>query len=145
MSTSRIDSWSCRRPEDTEGLAASMAPGLKAGDVLLLSGALGAGKTCFTRGLGQGLGLPPDAVLSPTFQLVRELEGGRLPLYHVDLYRLSGPAEVERLGLEEYFDGGGVTVVEWPERLGPLAPPQAWRVALEALEDGERHITLERP
>jgi tRNA threonylcarbamoyladenosine biosynthesis protein TsaE len=145
MSTSKIESWSCREARDTEDLAASLAPGLKAGDVLLLSGSLGAGKTCFTRGLGQGLGLDPDLVLSPTFQLVRELRGGRLPLFHVDLYRLAGPAEAARLGLEEYFDADGVTVVEWPERLGPLAPPQAWRVAIDALDGGERHITLERP
>ncbi|HXB98475.1 MAG TPA: tRNA (adenosine(37)-N6)-threonylcarbamoyltransferase complex ATPase subunit type 1 TsaE [bacterium] len=145
MSTSKIETWSCRQALDTESLAASLAPGLKAGDVVLLSGPLGAGKTCFTRGLGQGLGLDPESVLSPTFQLVRELRGGRLPLFHVDLYRLSGPAEAERLGLDEYFDGDGVTVVEWPERLGPLAPRNAWRVSLEALEDGERRVTVERP
>ena len=145
MSISKVESWSCREPGDTENLAASLAPGLKAGDVLLLSGSLGAGKTCFTRGLGKGLGLDPDLVLSPTFQLVRELRGGRLPLFHVDLYRLTGPAEAGRLGLDEYFDGDGVTVVEWPERLGPLAPRQSWLVAIDALDNGERRVTLERP
>lgn len=145
MSTSRPETWSCRQALDTEALASSLAPELRAGDVLLLSGPLGAGKTCFTRGLGLGLGLDPESVLSPTFQLVRELRGGRLPLFHVDLYRLGGPGEVERLGLDEYFDGDGVTVVEWPERLGPLAPAGAWKVSLEALDDGERRVTLERP
>jgi tRNA threonylcarbamoyladenosine biosynthesis protein TsaE len=145
MSTSKIETWSCRGARDTENLAASLAPGLRPGDVLLLSGALGAGKTCFTRGLGEGLGLDPATVLSPTFQLVRELRGGRLPLFHVDLYRLSGPPEVGRLGLEEYFDGDGLTVVEWPERLGPLAPSHAWKISLEAMEDGGRRISLERP
>jgi len=144
MSTSKTESWSCRQARDTESLAASLAPELQPGDVLLLSGGLGAGKTCFTRGLGEGLGLDPESVLSPTFQLVRELRGGRLPLFHVDLYRLSGPAEAGRLGLEEYFDGDGVTVVEWPERLGALAPAHAWRVRFEAMDDGERRISLER-
>ena len=104
---SRLETWTCRQALDTEALAASLAPELKAGDVMLLSGPLGAGKTCFTRGLGVGLGLDPEAVLSPTYQLVREVRGGRLPLFHVDLYRLCGPDEVGRLGLEEYFDGEG--------------------------------------
>jgi tRNA threonylcarbamoyladenosine biosynthesis protein TsaE len=130
---------------DTEALAASLAPSLKAGDVLLLSGPLGAGKTCFTKGLAQGLGLEPAAVLSPTFQLVREVHGGRLTIYHIDLYRLSGPDEVAKLGLEEYFDGDGITVVEWPDRLGRQTPPGAWRVSLEAHDDGERRLTVERP
>jgi len=135
----------CAAPADTEALAAGLASELHPGDVLLLSGPLGAGKTCFTRGLAAGLGLKADAVLSPTFQLVRELRGGRLPLFHIDLYRLSGPAEAARLGLEEYFDGDGVSVVEWPERLGALAPAGAWAVALEPLESGERRVTWTKP
>lgn len=135
----------CPAPADTEALAAGLAAGLKAGDVLLLRGPLGAGKTCFTRGLAQGLGHEADAVLSPTFQLVRELHGGRLPLFHVDLYRLSGPAEAARLGLEEYFDGEGVSVVEWPERLGALAPSGAWQVELEPLENGGRQVRWSKP
>ena len=135
----------CAAPADTEALAASLASALHPGDVLLLSGPLGAGKTCFTRGLAAGLGLQADQVLSPTFQLVRELRGGRLPLFHIDLYRLSGPAEAARLGLEEYFDGDGVSVVEWPERLGALAPTGAWAVALTPQENGERLVTWIRP
>jgi tRNA threonylcarbamoyladenosine biosynthesis protein TsaE len=135
----------CALPSDTEALAAALARELGPGDVVLLSGPLGAGKTCFTRGLGAGLGLGPEAVLSPTFQLVREARGGRLPLFHVDLYRLSGPAEAAGLGLEEYFDGEGVTVVEWPDRLGPLAPPGCWRVSLEPADDGSRRVRVLRP
>lgn len=145
MSISVAETRLCAAPADTEALAAGLAPALQAGDVLLLSGPLGAGKTCFTRGLAAGLGHDADAVLSPTFQLVRELRGGRLPLYHIDLYRLSGPAEAVRLGLEEYFDGHGVSVVEWPERLGALAPSGAWTVELLPLESGERRVTWSRP
>ncbi len=145
MSISVAEEKLCAAPADTEALAAGMAAELGPGDVLLLSGPLGAGKTCFTRGLAAGLGLKADQVLSPTFQLVRELRGGRLPLYHIDLYRLAGPAEAARLGLEEYFDGEGISVVEWPERLGALVPAGAWSVALEPLESGERRIRWSRP
>lgn len=125
-------------------MAAALAPGLRAGDVLLLSGELGAGKTCFTRGLARALG-HRDSVLSPTFQLLREHRGGRLDLFHVDLYRLAGPAEAQALGLEEYFDGEGVCAVEWPERLGPMAPAGAWRIHFEARDDGSRDVTVQRP
>lgn len=134
----------CRLPADTEALAAELAPLLRPGDVLLLSGELGAGKTCFTRGLARALG-HGDSVLSPTFQIMREHRGGRLDLYHIDLYRLSGPTEAQALGLEEAFDGDGVSVVEWPERLGALAPRGAWRLAFTIQDDGARRVTVERP
>lgn len=132
-------------PAETEALAAALAPDLKAGDVILLAGALGAGKTCFTRGLAQGLGADGAQVLSPSFSLVRELTGGRLSLQHVDLYRLQGPQEMEALGLEELFDGDGVCVVEWPERLGALAPKGAWKIELSLGADGSREIRCQRP
>lgn len=144
MSTSAPETRLCRLPADTEALAAELAPALKAGDVLLLSGALGAGKTCFTKGLARALG-HADAVLSPTFQLMREHRGGRLDLFHIDLYRLNGPAEMRELGLEEAFDGDGVSVVEWPERLGPLTPKGAWALGFEILDDGARRVTVQRP
>jgi tRNA threonylcarbamoyladenosine biosynthesis protein TsaE len=144
MSTAWADARLCPLPADTEAAAEALAPALRAGDVLLLSGPLGAGKTCFTRGLSRGLG-HPEAVLSPTFQLVREHHGGRLALYHIDLYRLQGPAEAARLGLEEYFDGEGVCVVEWPERLQGLEPAGAWRVDIQPLDDGARSLRVARP
>ena len=144
MSTSAAE-FLCPTPGDTEALASGLAADLKAGDVLLLSGVLGAGKTCFVRGLARGLSHPDGGVLSPTFQIVRESRGGRLPLFHIDLYRLKGPAEAAGLGLEEYFDGEGVSAVEWPERLGSLEPAGAWRVSLEPLGDGARRLVVERP
>jgi tRNA threonylcarbamoyladenosine biosynthesis protein TsaE len=144
MSTSAAEIHLCAVPADTEALAAALAPRLKAGDVILLQGELGAGKTCFTRGLARALG-HPETVLSPTFQLLREHRGGLLDLFHIDLYRLNGPAEAASLGLEEVFDGSGVSVVEWPERLGALAPAGSWRVSLAIQEDGARRVTVQAP
>lgn len=144
MSISKPERHLCAQAQDTEALAAVLAPDLRPGDVLLLSGPLGAGKTCFTRGLARALG-HAEPVLSPTFQLLREHRGGRLDLFHVDLYRLAGPSEAQALGLEEYFDGEGVCVVEWPERLGALAPAGAWQLSFDIQVDGCRHITVQRP
>lgn len=102
---------------ETEALGAVLAKDLRPGDVVALTGHLGAGKTAFVRGLARGLSLDPGEVSSPTFALVHEYRGGRLPLFHVDLYRLSG-AEAEDLGLDELGVADGVLAIEWPERLG---------------------------
>ena len=101
---------------ETAALARSLAAGLKAGDVLLISGNLGAGKTAFVRGLAEGLGIEPEEVSSPTFTLVHEYRGGRLTLYHADLYRLDRAATND-LGLEEMGIADGVLAIEWPDRL----------------------------
>lgn len=102
---------------ETEALAAVLARDLRPGDVIALSGDLGAGKTAFVRGLARGLALDPAEVSSPTFALVHEHRGGRLPLFHVDLYRLTS-ADAEDLGLDELGVKDGVLAIEWPERLG---------------------------
>lgn len=101
---------------ETRAFAARFASTLKPGDVLLLSGDLGAGKTAFTRGLAEGLGIDSDEVTSPTFTLVHEYRGGRLPLIHVDLYRLDR-ADLDEIGLDQDLADKGVVAVEWPERL----------------------------
>ncbi len=101
-------------PDETRRLGEVLGGLLQAGDVVLLHGALGAGKTALTQGIGRGLGVV-GAVNSPTFTILKE-HAGRLPLYHFDLYRLDDPAEVETLGFEQYFEGEGVCVVEWAER-----------------------------
>jgi tRNA threonylcarbamoyladenosine biosynthesis protein TsaE len=101
---------------DTRAIAAALAPTLLPGAVVLLSGDLGAGKTAFVRGLAEGLGLDPDEVTSPTFTLVHEYRGGRLPLIHVDLYRLDR-AELDEIGLDQDLAAKGVVAVEWSERL----------------------------
>ena len=114
-----------RSQEETERLAGVLAGTLRGGDVLLLSGPLGAGKTAFVRGLARGLGIEPDEVSSPTFTLVHEYRGGRLRLFHADLYRL-GTAGAEDLGLDELGVQDGVLAIEWPDRLG-----HAFRSAIE--------------
>lgn len=105
----------------TREIAAALATTLKAGDVLLLSGDLGAGKTAFVRGLAEGLLINTDEVTSPTFTLVHEYLGGRLPLIHVDLYRLDR-ADLDEIGLDEDVAAKGVIAIEWSERLTRMIP-----------------------
>jgi tRNA threonylcarbamoyladenosine biosynthesis protein TsaE len=113
---------------ETAAVGRALARTLSAGAIVLLFGDLGAGKTAFVRGLAEGLGIDPADVSSPTFTLVQEYRGGRLPLYHVDLYRLR-PVEVDDLGLEELTIAGGVTAIEWPDRLPrPFADAIAVRI-----------------
>jgi tRNA threonylcarbamoyladenosine biosynthesis protein TsaE len=122
---------------ETAALATEVAAGLTPGSVLLLSGNLGAGKTAFVRGLAAGLGLDPEEVSSPTFTLVHEYRGGRLTLYHVDLYRLE-KAATDELGLEELHSG--VLAIEWPDRL-THALQGARRISIEILDGDNRRIT----
>jgi len=124
----------------TVAVARRLAARLGAGDVLLLSGDLGAGKTAFVRGLAEGLGIDPGEVSSPTFTLVHEYRGGRLTLYHADLYRLQGAA-VEDLGLDQLGATDGVLAIEWPDRLGH-EPIGALRVGIEIVDDDTRRITF---
>ena len=130
----------------TEALASDLAARLGAGDVVLLSGTLGAGKTAFVRGLARGLGADPGEVSSPTFAIVHEYRGGRLPLFHVDLYRLTS-ADTADLGLREMGAGEGVLAIEWPERLAH-AFPRATAIQLETVDGAEetvRRITIDSP
>jgi tRNA threonylcarbamoyladenosine biosynthesis protein TsaE len=141
MNTRLLESKSA---EETAAFGASLAMDLKAGDVILLRGELGAGKTCLVAGLAKGLGSDAE-VGSPTFTLINEYKGGRLPLYHIDLYRLEEGAQIEGLGLDEYFDGQGVCAVEWSERLGPLEPKGALQLSLEHRGEGKRSIRASFP
>ena len=129
-----------RSEEDTEEVARELAATLQAGDVVLLSGNLGAGKTAFVRGLAAGLDIDPADVSSPTFTLVHEYGGGRLKLFHVDLYRLDRAATGD-LGLEEMGVADGVLAIEWPDRL-THALPRARTVTLEIVDDSTRRVTL---
>jgi tRNA threonylcarbamoyladenosine biosynthesis protein TsaE len=130
-----------RSQEDTERLAGALAATLRAGDVLLLSGPLGAGKTAFVRGLARGLGIDPDEVSSPTFTLVHEYRGGRLRLFHADLYRL-GTAGAEDLGLDELGVQDGVLAIEWPDRLGHTFRG-AIEVTIAIVDETTRRITVQ--
>jgi tRNA threonylcarbamoyladenosine biosynthesis protein TsaE len=128
-----------RSERETIDLARELAATLSAGDVLLLSGDLGAGKTAFVRGLAQGLGIAEDEVSSPTFTLVHEYGGGRLTLYHVDLYRLDRAA-TDDLGLDEMGVADGVLAIEWPDRLTHRLP-NSHTIAIEMVDDTTRRIT----
>ena len=121
-----------RSEADTRSIAASVARDLTAGSVLALSGDLGAGKTAFVRGLAEGLAISTDEVTSPTFTLVHEYRGGRLPLIHVDLYRLDR-ADLDEIGLDEDLAAKGVVAIEWAER---LARPIAGAVAVTISDQG---------
>ena len=128
--------------EETERLGARLAQRLSAGALVAFTGDLGAGKTAFVRGLAGGLGVT-DRVTSPTFTLVNEYEGGRLPLFHFDLYRLGGADELFDIGWEDYLARGGICAVEWSEQ-ATEAMEGAIRVDLRRGEhDGQRRITIE--
>jgi len=127
--------------EQTEALGRRLSENLKAGAVLALQGDLGAGKTHFAKGIVHGLGSKAD-VTSPTFTLVHEYPGGRLPVYHFDFFRLEDARSAARLGLDDYFFGDGVSVVEWPDRFPDLIPSEAWWIRFEMLSPGQRLIHL---
>ncbi|MGV1098305.1 tRNA (adenosine(37)-N6)-threonylcarbamoyltransferase complex ATPase subunit type 1 TsaE [Thiovibrio sp. JS02] len=112
------------------------------GDVITLSGSLGAGKTTLTQAIGQGLQVPESCyITSPTFSLMHEYPG-RLPLYHMDLYRLTDETEIEELGFEEYFHGAGLTVIEWPDRLGSLMPGDRLEITMDFQPPASRQCRL---
>lgn len=125
---------------DTMELAANIAARLKGGETLLLSGRLGAGKTTFTKGLAEALGIK-KSVVSPTFTIIREYGGGRLKLYHIDMYRIEDTAELSELGIEDCFSSDSVVVIEWNK----LPDPQGKiiEVIIEPLGGDKREITVE--
>jgi len=130
--------------KETFGIAAEVARGLEAGSVLALVGELGAGKTCFVQGLAHGLGVPDRTyVRSPSFILMNEYPGGRLPMYHFDFYRLVDPDELKDLGLDEYFYGEGITVVEWADRFPGSMPKTARTISFRITGETEREIEFE--
>ena len=130
--------------EETADVARTLAATLTPGAILLLTGQLGSGKTAFVRGLAAGLGIDPDEVSSPTFTLVHEYRGGRLTLYHADLYRLE-KTTTEDLGLEEKGVTNGVLAIEWPDRLTHNVPG-ATKVTIAIVDDTTRQLTVgERP
>ena len=133
-----------RSSAETEELAAGLAAGFSGGEVVLLSGELGAGKTTFVRGLARGLGADPEEVASPTFVLLTAYPG-RLLLHHADLYRLSGTGDEQELGLEELPGPGGVLAVEWAERLARLPWADAVRVSLEHAGGDARRVRIAGP
>lgn len=141
---SQAQSFRSSSPERTASIARRLVPALAPGTVLALVGPLGAGKTCFVKGLAAGLGVPPRQAVSPTYTLIHE-HAGPVPLFHADLYRLAGTAEVVELGLDDYAERGGILAVEWAERAAGLLPADTVTVRFEILGVRERLITIERP
>jgi len=130
-----------RSEAETRSAGEALAAALKVGDIVLLHGDLGMGKTVFARGLAAGLGVDPGEVRSPTFTLVNPYHG-RLTVYHVDLYRIEGTKDLDELGLEEILGGDGVAVVEWAERLGPYRPRRCVEVRIEDGGGSARRIVV---
>ena len=130
-----------KSPEETELLGQKLGAALRGGEVIAYRGDLGAGKTAFTRGLARGLGISMR-VTSPTYTIVNEYTGGRLPLFHFDMYRLGSSDELFDIGWEDYLLRGGVCAVEWSENVAD-AMQDAVTVSIEKMGDDERRITIE--
>jgi tRNA threonylcarbamoyladenosine biosynthesis protein TsaE len=142
MKQERKQEFFTASPQETEALGARLAAVLKPGTVLAYTGDLGAGKTAFTRGLARGLGIQ-ERVTSPTFTIVNEYEGGRLPLFHFDLYRLGSSEELYDIGWEDYLARGGICAVEWSENITDALDQDCVRVDIRRGEgDEERRITI---
>lgn len=127
--------------EETFAFGKRMGEEAVPGEIICLDGDLGVGKTVFTQGFAAGLGIS-DYVNSPTFNIVKEYEGGRLPLYHFDVYRIGDPSEMEEIGYEDYFYGEGVAIIEWPGLIEELLPKEARWVRIR--KDPERGFDYRR-
>ena len=133
-----------RSEAETLAWGQHLAATLQPGTVIALHGSLGAGKTCLVKGIAAGLGID-EPVTSPTYTLVHEHHGGRLPLAHVDLYRLEDLHAALAIGIEEYLPGAGVTVIEWAERIAELLPPSTQHVTITVTDHNCRRIELGVP
>ena len=131
-------------PEDTLAIARSLGEALLPGDVVALTGDLGAGKTLFCKGIGKALGIPPDRIVSPTFTIVTE-HAGPIPLTHIDVYRIGAVREAEDVGIPELLSGAGVCLVEWAERIAELLPTDYIQVKFTISGDDRREIAVTAP
>ena len=136
-----------RSPEETEALGRRLAGTASPGDIICLNGELGVGKTVFVKGFSKGLGIT-EPVVSPTFTILQEYHEGRLPMYHFDVYRIEDPSEMEEVGIDEYFYGDGICLIEWAGLIAEMIPRGALRIQIEKEPekgDDYRRITLYRP
>lgn len=130
-----------KSPQETEEIGKALGEKIESGCVIAYRGGLGMGKTCFTRGLAQGLG-SSDTVTSPTFALINEYLSGRLPLYHFDMYRISGWEDLYSTGFFEYIDEGGVIAAEWSENVEAALPDNTIFVEINKIDDDTREIII---
>ena len=128
--------------QETVDLGEKIGSLLKSGDVIAMTGTLAAGKTTITKGIAKALGIT-DVVTSPTFCLISEYEGTKMPLYHMDVYRLDGPEDFINLGVEDMLDGDGVCIVEWSEKVSSELPKRTIKIEITPLEDGSRLIKID--
>ena len=138
----KMKSYTTKSPEETESIGFKLAQTLRGGEVIAFRGGLGMGKTCFTRGLARGLGFT-GTVTSPTFALINEYIGGRLPLYHFDMYRISGWEDLYSTGFFEYAEQGGVIAAEWSENIENALPAGTITVSFEQTGENERVINID--
>ena len=131
-------------PADTLEIARALGAALRPGDVVALTGDLGAGKTLFCKGVGEALGIPPDRIVSPTFTIVTE-HAGTVPLTHIDVYRLAGAREADEIGMRELLPGDGVCLVEWAEKITELLPTDCIQVTFTISGDDRREIAVDAP
>ncbi|HEY5577532.1 MAG TPA: tRNA (adenosine(37)-N6)-threonylcarbamoyltransferase complex ATPase subunit type 1 TsaE [Deferrimonas sp.] len=131
-------------PEDTLAIARELGAALRPGDVVGLTGELGAGKTLFCKGVGEALGIPPDRIVSPTFTIVTE-HAGPVPLTHIDAYRLSGAREADEIGMRELLSGDGVCLVEWAEKIAERLPSDCIQVTFTIPGGDRREIAIAAP
>ena len=127
--------------DQTRHIGFTLGKALKGGEILAITGGLGTGKTQLVKGIAQGLGIAPSEITSPTFTLIHEHEG-RLSLYHIDLYRLETPRDIESIGLEEYFSRDGIVAIEWAERAATLLPENRVDLTLSHQGGDSRQITI---
>ncbi|MEW6087610.1 MAG: tRNA (adenosine(37)-N6)-threonylcarbamoyltransferase complex ATPase subunit type 1 TsaE [bacterium] len=127
--------------KDTEFISKELSKSIYPGDIICLIGELGAGKTCFSKGLIRGLGVPAKYIISPTFTIINEYKG-KHPVYHFDLYRLKDENELEILGFEEYFYGKGVTIIEWADKLKNFLPDNRIEIYFSHINETTRRIVF---
>ena len=130
---------------ETESIAAELVKTFVGGECIAIDGQLGAGKTQFVRGLATALGANPHAVSSPTYVLLNVYPGGRLTLFHLDAYRVSGPEDFESIGFTELLEQNGVVVVEWASRVEKILPAKRINVTIEIIGKSDRKLTIQRP
>lgn len=131
-----------KSPEETQALGEEIGSKLVCGDIVAITGELGAGKTCLAQGLGWGIGVDPKVYMtSPSFTLVKEYRG-RIPVYHIDLFRLKSIKEAYDLPIEDYFFGKHVTIIEWADKIESLLPPEHIRIDIEIVSENERRIRI---
>ena len=135
--------YTSKNEEETHALGKSLALNLKKGSIVALYGKLGAGKTCFAKGLALGLGVQ-DHVKSPTYTIISEYEGRDFPIYHIDAYRLKSSEDFSMMGGEEIIFGEGISIIEWSEIIENLIPEHAIRVYINIMENDERQIQIKK-